>query len=209
MAKPANHLFSSSMFAVLFALSYGPRLIATLAVSRIIDLYGPWLPLWLSLGFTALSILSALFLVEPSNKPISSMDATAGESGDHSSEEAPTVPLVGQLKTEILGGFRAAKAGVYHLINRCNSYVIRLATCLVVMTLAWQSSGENAQIMRKRFGWTWAKASDDSSPCVHGPYFPLTLKFFFADCIPWRYGNQYCTCVFHGSTTCCVLHYDC
>lgn len=101
MAKSANDLFSSSMFAVLFVLSYGPRLIATVAVSRIIDLYGPWLPLWLSLGFTTLSILSAFFLVEPKNEPISSIDATAGESGANSSEDVPTTSHAGQLKIKI------------------------------------------------------------------------------------------------------------
>lgn len=167
-AKSANDLFSSSIFAVLVALSYGPRLIATVAASRMIELYGPWLPLWLSLGFTTLCVPSALFLVEPKNEQIGSIDTTAGESDASASGDDSPVSYVGQLKTKTLGGLRTAKAGISHLVNRCNPYIIRLVTCLVVMTLAWQSSGENAQIMRRRFGWTWGKASNDSLPCVHG-----------------------------------------
>lgn len=175
--------FSSSMFALLVALSYGPRLLATVAASRMIDLYGPWVPLWLSLGFTTLSMLLSFFLVEPKSKKVNSIDATASENGASSSAVGPTTPRIGLLRTKILGGLGAAKAGVSYLVNRCNAFVIRLVACLVIMTLAWQSSGENAQIMRRKFGWTWAKASNGSSLCIHGQYFPANpsglFSFFF------------------------------
>ncbi|KAM3465988.1 hypothetical protein MY5147_009159 [Beauveria neobassiana] len=39
-----------SVISVLVTLAYGPRLIATMASSKMIQLYGPWLLLWLSLG---------------------------------------------------------------------------------------------------------------------------------------------------------------
>lgn len=137
-----------SVISVLVTLAYGPRLIAAMATSKMIQTYGPWLLLWLSLGFAVLCIFLALFFLEPTQKPKSSTDAIASES-DADLRKAG-------LKARILKSYQETTAGFSYLFKQCNSGVLRLAICLLVMTLAWQSNGLTSQIMRRRFGWTWA-----------------------------------------------------
>ncbi|KAK8147944.1 hypothetical protein G3M48_000642 [Beauveria asiatica] len=140
-----------SVISVLVTLAYGPRLITAMATSKMIQLYGPWLLLWLSLGSAVLCIFLTFFFLEPTQKPKSSTDAIASENDTGLGK--------GGLKARILKSYQETTAGFSYLLKQCGSGVLRLAMCLLVMTLAWQSNGLSSQIMRKRFGWTWANLS--------------------------------------------------
>lgn len=141
------------------ALSYGPRLIATMVAPEMIGRYGPWLLLWISLGFAFFGVFLALFFIEPVHKPKVSADAMASESDAGSPEENSTHSGKDQLTARILKSFQETTAGLSYLLNRCDSSVIRLVICLLMLTFAWRTNELSAQIMRKKFGWNWAKVS--------------------------------------------------
>ncbi|KAM0745507.1 hypothetical protein ACQRIT_000891 [Beauveria bassiana] len=148
-----------SVISVLVTLAYGPRLIATMASSKMIQLYGPWLLLWLSLGSAVVAFFSAFFLLEPTQRPRSSADAIAsGSTAGPLADDDPDFSK-GGLKARILKSYQETIAGFSYLLKQCDLRVFKLAICLLVMTLAWQSNGLSSQIMRKRFGWTWANVS--------------------------------------------------
>lgn len=151
-------LSRSSVFSFIIALSLGPRLIATIVASRLIELYGPWLPLWLSLGFLIATCLLSFFIIEPEKKSGRSDDSVTDDANAHSSPEQPTaVASSGQLKDKILRSLQEARAGASFLMQKSSSFTIRIVVCLIFMTLAWQCSGVIEQLMRRRFGWSWAK----------------------------------------------------
>ncbi|OAA52990.1 Major facilitator superfamily [Cordyceps fumosorosea ARSEF 2679] len=148
-----------SVISILVTLAYGPRLIATMASSKMIQLYGPWLLLWLSLGSAVLGFVLAFFLLESTQRPMSSSDTIAGGSTAGPLAEDDPYSSKGGLKARILKSYQETTAGFSYLLKQCDLRVLRLAICLLVMTLAWQSNGLSSQIMRKRFGWTWANVS--------------------------------------------------
>lgn len=151
-------LSRSSVFSFIIALSLGPRLIATIVASRLIELYGPWLPLWLSLGFLVATCLLSFFIIEPKKKVKHLDDSVTDDANAHSSSEQPTAAAGSrQLKDKILRSFQEARAGASFLMQKSSSFTFRIIVCLVFMTLAWQCSGVSEQLMRRRFGWSWAK----------------------------------------------------
>ncbi|EJP64896.1 ATP synthase F0 [Beauveria bassiana ARSEF 2860] len=160
MIALADRFNSPSVISVLVTLAYGPRLIATMASSKMIQLYGPWLLLWLSLGSAVLAFFSAFFLLEPTQRPRSSADAIAsGSTAGPLADDDDQYFSKGGLKARILKSYQETMAGFSYLLKQCDLRVFKLAICLLVMTLAWQSNGLSSQIMRKRFGWTWANLS--------------------------------------------------
>ncbi|PTB34895.1 uncharacterized protein TrAFT101_008153 [Trichoderma asperellum] len=150
----------SSVFSFIIALSLGPRLIATIVASRLIELYGPWLPLWFSLGFLVATCLLSFFIIEPKKKVKHLDDSVSDDANAYSSSEQPTAAAGSrQLKDKILRSFQEARAGASFLMQKSSSFTIRIIVCLIFMTLAWQCSGVSEQLMRRRFGWSWAKLS--------------------------------------------------
>ncbi|KAJ3498983.1 hypothetical protein NLG97_g702 [Lecanicillium saksenae] len=146
----------ASMISILITLSYGPRLIATVIASRLLALHGPWPLLWTSLLFSFIAVGFTCFFVEPES---SKKSATSGSDDNVCiSDEEPIAIAKGQLKTRILKSFRETREGFAYVMEKCNSHVIRVALCLVVMTLAWQTN-LSEEIMRRKFGWTWAQLS--------------------------------------------------
>ncbi|KAM3539612.1 hypothetical protein ARSEF1564_007483 [Beauveria bassiana] len=107
-----------SVISVLVTLAYGPRLIATMASSKMIQLYGPWLLLWLSLGSAVVAFFSAFFLLEPTQRPRSSADAIA--SGSTAGPLADDDPYFskGGLKARILKSYQETIAGFSYLLKQ-------------------------------------------------------------------------------------------
>ncbi|KAJ4154923.1 hypothetical protein LMH87_000194 [Akanthomyces muscarius] len=149
----------ASIISVITALSYGPRLIATVVSSKLLELHGPWPLLWGSLACSFLGVVFALFIVEPKSTKIALDDCGAsGSDGGLRDEEQPAAPAIGRLKAKLFNVVTETRQGFSYLLQRCNAHVVRIALCLVIMTLAWQAN-LSSEIMRRKFGWTWAQLS--------------------------------------------------
>ncbi|KAJ6779517.1 hypothetical protein PWT90_06368 [Aphanocladium album] len=103
------------------------------------------------------AVLFACFFVEPKSfkKPATS---SADEDTACLVGEEPIALAKGQLKARVLSSLRQTKEGFSYVMGKCNSHVIRVALCLVAMTLAWQTNLSD-EIMRRKFGWTWSQLS--------------------------------------------------
>lgn len=157
MFQLANCHPSASIISVITALSYGPRLIATVVSSKLLELHGPWPLLWGSLACSFLGVVFALFIVEPKSTKIALDDCGAyGSDIGLRDEEQPAAPAIGRLKAKLFNVVTETRQGFSYLLQRCSAHVIRIALCLVIMTLAWQAN-LSSEIMRRKFGWTWAQ----------------------------------------------------
>lgn len=156
---------SASIISVITALSYGPRLIATVVSSKLLELHGPWPLLWGSLGCSFLGVALALFLVEPKSTNAAVDECGASGSNSHlRDEEEPAAPTIRRLKAKLSSVVTETQQGFSYLLQRCDAHVIRIALCLVIMTLAWQAN-LSSEIMRRKFGWTWAQVRNPT--CRH------------------------------------------
>lgn len=155
----------ASIISVITALSYGPRLIATVVSSKLLELHGPWPLLWGSLGCSFSGVALAFFLVEPKSTNAALDDCGASGSDSHLCDEGePAATTIGRLKAKLLSVVTETQQGFSHLLQRCDTRVIRIALCLVIMTLAWQAN-LSSEIMRRKFGWTWAQVRNPT--CRH------------------------------------------
>ncbi|KAM0463102.1 hypothetical protein ACHAPV_003228 [Trichoderma viride] len=104
--------------------------------------------------------ISYLHSSKPKKKVKHLDDSVTDDANAHSSSEQPTAAAGSrQLKDKILRSFQEARAGASFLMQKSSSFTFRIIVCLVFMTLAWQCSGVSEQLMRRRFGWSWAKLS--------------------------------------------------
>ncbi|KAM0457319.1 hypothetical protein ACHAO4_003117 [Trichoderma viride] len=104
--------------------------------------------------------VSYLHSSKPKKKVKHLDDSVTDDANAHSSSEQPTAAAGSrQLKDKILRSFQEARAGASFLMQKSSSFTFRIIVCLVFMTLAWQCSGVSEQLMRRRFGWSWAKLS--------------------------------------------------
>lgn len=105
-----------------------------------------------------LACLLSFFIIEPEKNSKQSDDSAMRDASVNSTEEQPGGPPgSGRLKDQILKSFQEARAGAAFIIQKSSSFTIRIILCLVFMTLAWQCSGVSEQLMRRRFGWSWAE----------------------------------------------------
>lgn len=146
----------SSMYSLILGVQLGPRLIINVISSRLIDAYGPWVIMWLSLGFSYLCIILGFFFIEPERKPKRlTTDTTDAESQTSS-----------HAKGALSKAIREATSGITYLAKKTNIEVVQTTACLIIMGLAAVCSTENNQLLRRRFGWTWAKVSPPTQLCV-------------------------------------------
>lgn len=143
-------------------LSLGPRLIASVASAKLIESYGPWMPLWLSLGFTVLAAALSCFLLEPMKKQ--KVDEDPDGDSNTSDQEAPApLSATQQLRSNLTKRYQNFKSGAVYLLRRSNGNMIRLTICYLLTTLAWQSASIIEQLIRRRFSWTWGEVGDHFS----------------------------------------------